>query len=148
MTQNEAQDLDRLLWEVLWEPFGLPMNIRDTFTTEGEVIELIAKNAVDRIVGGLVAFLTGDGADAEIEIRHLAVDPKAWRQGIGLRLVEAVRTIAVEKNCRRIHTISRNTSSGFFRKAGFTTAPGTPPGDPVFESGGITFELMELRVKK
>ncbi|HSW40705.1 MAG TPA: GNAT family N-acetyltransferase, partial [Acidobacteriota bacterium] len=123
-TLKEAQDLDQLFWKVLWEPFGLPVSIRESFKVDGEEIELIAKNAVDKIVGGLVAFRTGED---EIEIRHLAVHPKTWRQGVGRKLVDAVYDIAAENNCRRIHTISRNTSSGFFRKTGFTTAPGIPP---------------------
>ena len=139
-TPQEAEELDQLLWEVLWKPLGFPRDIRQRFKIDGESIELVIKES-DRIIGGLVAIWTGKG---EIEIRHLAVHPDAQNQKLGRGLVTTLCNIVMSSDCQRVHTIARNTSVEFFRGMGFKKATGTPPEHSIFKKNGIAFELMEL----
>ncbi len=39
-TKKDAAELDGLLWYVLWQPLGLPRDIRNNFSIDGEKIEL------------------------------------------------------------------------------------------------------------
>ena len=138
-TADAAARLDELLWVVLWQPLGLPRDIRQTFSLAGKEFELIAQDN-GQVLGGLVAVWS---EDAEIELRHLAVAFHVQRHGIGRSLVTELCRIAKTRNCRRIHTIARNTSVEFFRALGFQTASGEAPAHPAFFERGITFELME-----
>ena len=140
---KDVEDLDELLWRVLWQPLGFPRNARQEFKVDGESVELVAKEN-GRVTGGVVAVWTGD---AEVELLHLAVAPEAKNQGTGRRLIENVVEIVRSKGCRRMHTIARNTSVDFFRNLGFMTAPGTAPEHPVFKKHGIVFELMDRIVE-
>ena len=140
---KDAEELDELLWRILWQPLGLPRKVRQGFKVDGESLELVAKEN-GRITGGVVAVWTDD---TEVELRHLAVVPEAQNQGTGRRLIESVVEIVRPKGCRRIHTIARNTSVDFFRSLRFRTAPGTVPEHPVFKKHGIVFELMDRIVE-
>ncbi|OPY67799.1 MAG: acetyltransferase [Syntrophorhabdaceae bacterium PtaU1.Bin034] len=143
-TADAAARLDELLWVVLWQPLGLPRDVRRSFSLPGEGCELLALEK-GQVVGGLVALGTDD---IEIELRHLAVASQAQGHGIGRALVAELYRIAAAKKCRRIHTIARNTSADFFRALGFRTAPGHAPEHPAFLEHGITFELMEKCVEQ
>ncbi len=137
-----AEELDELLWRILWQPLGLPRNVRQEFKVDGESLELVAKKN-GRITGGVVAVWTGC---SEVELRHLAVVPGAQNRGTGRRLIESVVEIVRPKGCLRVHTIARNTSVGFFRNLGFRTAPGTAPEHPVFKNHGIVFEVIDILI--
>ena len=139
-----AEKLDELFWAVLWQPLGLPRNVRHSFRLEGEEFELMAEEN-GQVVGGLAAVWTGD---TELELRHLAVAALAQNRGVGCRLVTELCRIAADKKCQRIHTLARNTSAGFFRKLGFRTASGAAPEHPIFMKHDITFEPMEKIVKQ
>ena len=143
-SKTESKELDHLLWEVLWKPFGLSRNVRDSFKLDGECVELVAK-ANGRLVGGLVANWT---TPSEVEIRHIALKPEVQNQGAGRQLVTFLISTVSRQGCFRIHTVARNTSAGFFRKMGFKTAHGTPPEHSDFKKHGITFELMERIVEQ
>ena len=136
---HDKKDLDDLLWRTLWNPLGLPRDMRQKFSIQGEELELVAKTD-GRVVGGLVAVLMGD---AEVELRHLAVSGEFQRQGIGKNLIAGLFAAVVPLGCRRIHTIARSTSVSFFLKTGFKKASGIPPRHPIFEKHGIHFELLE-----
>lgn len=140
---KDAAELDELLWRILWQPLGLPRKVRQGFKVDGESFELVAKEN-GRVTGGVVAVWT---MDTEVELRHLAVVPEAQNQGTGRRLIESVVEIVKPKGCRRIYTIARNTSVGFFRNLGFRKAPGIVPEHPVFKKHGIVFELMDRIVE-
>jgi len=141
---TETAQLDELLWEVLWKPLGLARNVRDSFKLEGKCLEFCA-----RIEGALIAGLVANWTSpTEVELRHIAVRPENQKQGIGAQLVaELLRHVSVQ-GCTRMHTIARNTAAHFFRKLGFTTAPGEPPEHPLFKKHGITFELLEKSVEQ
>ena len=142
-TTSDATELDELLWHVLWQPIGFPRDVRHAFSVDGEELELMAKES-GRIVGGLVAVWT---ADAEVELRHLAVASTAQRQGNGRRLIAELVRIVGPRGCHRIHTIARNTSADFFRQLGFRQAPGKAPEHPAFARQGIFFKLMEKTIE-
>jgi GNAT superfamily N-acetyltransferase len=143
-TAGDAAELDELLWHVLWQPLGLPRDIRNNFNIDGEKLELAAKES-GKIVGGLVAVWA---AENEIELGHLAVASSHQRKCIGRGLVAELCHIASIKMYHRIHTIARNTSAGFFRTVGFKTTPGLAPEHPVFLEHGITFEPLEIGVEQ
>ena len=140
---KDIDELDELLWRILWQPLGFPRDVHQEFKVEGESVELVAKES-GRVTGGVVAVWTGD---TEVELRHLAVAPEAQNQGTGRRLIESVVEIVRPKGCRRVHTIARNTSVDFFRSLGFKTASGTAPEHPVFRKRGIVFQLMDRMVE-
>jgi N-acetylglutamate synthase-like GNAT family acetyltransferase len=143
-TVDVAVKLDELLWAVLWQPLGLPRDLRHSFSLEGEELELLARKD-GQAVGGLVAVWTGDTG---IELRHMAVTSHTQGQGIGRSLVDELCRIAAAKKCHRIHTIARNTLVDFFKVLGFRTVPGQVSEHPVFLEHGITFELMEKIIEQ
>ncbi|MFC4063015.1 GNAT family N-acetyltransferase [Planomonospora corallina] len=62
-------------------------------------------------------------ADSHITLEHLAVDPRAARQGVATALLEAVRAAGREAGCRRFVTDvwDFNTEAlAFYRASGFT----------------------------
>lgn len=140
--RSEADQLDQLLWEILWKPLDLPRNIRDSFKLEGECLELAA--IIDNIiVGGLVANWT---SSAEVEIRHLAIKQENHGQGIGAQLVVELLNRVSDQGCTKIRIIARNTSINFLRKLGFIASHEESPEHPLFKKHGITFEVLEKNV--
>jgi|WetSurMetagenome_2_1015567.scaffolds.fasta_scaffold04275_2 N-acetylglutamate synthase-like GNAT family acetyltransferase len=90
-SDRDSEGLDRLLWETLWEPIGLPRNIRESFALSGTTLSLTAKDE-GVIIGGLVAVWT---SAREIEIRHIAVDACRQKHGVGAQLIDSLlKTIA------------------------------------------------------
>lgn len=142
LTQTDLDELDSLLWEVLWRPVGLPRDIRQSFHLEGPCREFCVRSKKG-IAAGIVVRRT---SAEEVEICHIAVAPEMQRQGIGLDLVECVINMAREENCSCIRVIARNTSAGFFKKIGFSILPQTIPDHPAFKKQGITFLLMEMPI--
>ena len=138
-TSADIARVDALLWRILWLPLGLPPDVRQRFSIDGEELVLAAREQ-GRLVGGLVAVRTGESG---VELRHLAVAADAQGKGIGRSLVTELARIVASRKGRRIHTIARSTSAGFFRRLGFRTVPGQAPEHPVFLAHGITFVLME-----
>ena len=140
-SRSEVEALDELLWEVLWKPIGLPRDIRDSFKIEGEGVDIIALRDKD-VVGGLVANWV---FPVEVELRHLAVKPEAQGTHVGCNLVRKLVSMASQRNCLKIWTISRNTSASFFNKLGFYPQAGKVPDHPSFKKHGITFEKLEVK---
>jgi len=138
-TQQESGELDRLLWDVLWQPVGFPRNVRDSFKLDGKGLEFVAL-AGDEMVGGLVANWT---SQTQVEIRHIAVVPDWQHQGVGRQLVTTLIAEVSAEACSLVHTIARNTSVIFFEKLGFAKLPGGPLEHPEFSKHGISFEKME-----
>lgn len=139
-TSADIARVEAQLWRILWLPLGLPPDVRRRFGIDGEELVLAAREQ-GRLVGGLVAVRTGESG--VVELRHLAVAADAQGKGIGRSLVTELSRIVASRKGRRIHTIARSTSAGFFRRLGFRTEPGQAPEHPVFLAHGITFVLME-----
>jgi len=141
ISDKEKNELDKLLWGVLWEPLGLERNIRESFKLFSPQIDLIAvDNGI--VIGGIVANWLSRN---EIEIRHIAV--KSGYQGLsnGKRLVEKLVTSIQQDAPIRIQTYARNTSIGFFVKLGFKST-GEYLEHKDFTKHGIKFQKMCLDV--
>ena len=144
VTTEESRELNRVLWEVLWEPFGLPCNVRDSFKLEGECIELAAKEGAV-VVGGLVAnFLSVD----ELELRHLGIKSGYQKKSVGSMLVKYLIETGKERGCSVIQTYARNTSVGFFLRLGFVLPTREILEHPDFSKHGITFQKMIYDVRQ
>ena len=142
-SRSEFEALDELLWEVLWKPIGLPRNIRDSFKIEGEGVDIVALCG-ENVVGGLVANWV---FPIEVELRHLAVIPEAQGNKVGSNLVKKLISMASQRNCLTLWTISRNTSTQFFKKLGFKPGAEKVPDHPSFKKHGISFEKLEFMCK-
>jgi uncharacterized protein (DUF302 family) len=143
ISDKEKNELDRLLWDVLWEPLGLPRDIRRSFKLNNPQIDLIAiDNGI--VVGGLVAnWLSED----EIEIRHIAVKSDYQGRSIGRNLVMKLSKSVQRDTVVKIQTYARDTSIGFFSRLSFI-----PTGQYLehedFIKHGIRFQQMYLIVSQ
>ncbi|MFC1950868.1 GNAT family N-acetyltransferase [Chloroflexota bacterium] len=138
-SDKEKEDLDQLLWEVLWKRLGFDHNIRETFKLETRQIELIAVQ--DRVViGGLVANWL---PDSELEIRHIAVAADSQENSVGRHLFRELISMIKSNNSIKIKSWARNTSIGFFAHLGFV-ATGELLEHPQFTKHEITFEQVVL----
>ncbi|MBI1171805.1 GNAT family N-acetyltransferase [bacterium] len=85
----------------------------------------LAEDAEGRILGAGGFSLSGWGgrdgaADRPIaEIRHVATDPDATRQGIGRRLMHAIFGAAEAEGVARYHCLSTLTAVPFYASVGF-----------------------------
>lgn len=140
-TDREKNELDQLLWDVLWKPLGLPRDIRKSFSLNGRQIEIIVING-GIVIGGLVANWL---SSRKIEIRHIAVSPEHQGTSIGRRLVEKLITQVRRPHPVKILTDARNTSVGFFTKLGFKLT-GITLEHPNFMAHGISIHEMCLEL--
>ena len=113
---QERNELDQLLWDVLWKPLNFKRNIRESFKRNKPQIDIVA---VDNnvIIGGLVANWL---SNSEIEIRHIAVKTDFQKIAVGRMLVEELYGLIRDKTPLTIQTYARSTSVGFFSKLGFS----------------------------
>jgi len=137
--QSLARALDRILWDVLWKPIGLPRDIRESLKLGGDPIELIASQGSE-VLGGIVANRLSPDV---LELRHIALRPNFQRQSIGARLVRELVAIAERKGRAIIQTYARNTSAGFFSRLDFVPLSNETLEHPDFSRHGITFQQME-----
>lgn len=143
VTEKEKNELDQLLWNVLWKPLGLPRDIRQSFMLNYPQIELIAVDN-GNVIGGIVAICLSDD---EIEIHHIAVSFDYQGRSVGRRLVEKLIGLVELDVPITIHTYARNTSAGFFSKLGFI-----PTGEYLehldFAKHGITIRKMYREIRE
>ena len=141
VSDEEKNELDQLLWTVLWKPLGLPRDIRQSFRLNSPQIDLIA---VDNgtVVGGLVANWLSKN---EIEIRHIAVRSDYQGLSVGRCLVEKLVKLVQQDTPVKIQTCARNTSAGFFVKLGFIST-GKYLEHQDFAKNGIKFQQMYIEV--
>jgi GNAT superfamily N-acetyltransferase len=137
---GDRGSLAEMFWRVLWEPLGIDRDAVGEFKLEGEPIEFMCK--VDgRVIGGVAGYIV---SDSEAELRHIAVVEGYQNKGIRRELVKALIEAVRAKGCKRIRTIARNTSAGFFKKLGFNiVVDEQPPSHPIFEKHGISFVIMQ-----
>ena len=69
------------------------------------------------------AYVTCSVSDDVLEVENLAVAPAYRRNGLGMRLLDALETAAKEKQCRSIYLEVRESNTAaraLYQKAGFT----------------------------
>ncbi|MBI2868983.1 MAG: GNAT family N-acetyltransferase [Chloroflexi bacterium] len=141
VADKQRDELDLLLWSVLWQPLGLPRDIRQTFELSGSEIDLIAVDD-GSVVGGVVVSRISAN---KYEIRHIAVKAGYQGKSVGTRLVEELIRQIRQDTSISVQTWARNTSAGFFTKSGFKPA-GERLEHPAFAAHGINFQRMHLKV--
>ncbi len=115
ISYQEKNELDQLLWDVLWKPLNFKRDIRESFKLAKPQIDIVAvDNKV--IIGALVANWLSSN---EIEIRHIAVKTDFQKKAVGRLLVEELFRLIRDKTPLIIQTHARSTSVGFFSKLGF-----------------------------
>jgi N-acetylglutamate synthase-like GNAT family acetyltransferase len=142
-SQNEKDDLDELLWRVLWQTLDLPRDIRTKMGLAGEKIELIAVDK-KKTVGGLVAYRISENV---LEIRHLAVDENYQHKSIGTSLISSLFGLIRKDRPIRVQAYTRNTSYPFFVKQGFTPTTEQWIEHLDFKKHGIRFRLVEQYIE-
>ncbi|RJS68723.1 GNAT family N-acetyltransferase [Methanophagales archaeon] len=139
---KKKNELDQLLWDVLWKTLGLPRDIRKSFKLNNPQIDLIAvDNSV--VIGGLVANWLSEN---EIEICHIAEGSDFQGLSVGKRLVEKLIKLVQKDSPVKIQTCARNTSVGFFTKLGFISTSEYQEHQD-FARHGIKFQQMYLDVQ-
>lgn len=142
MDTDEQEELDELLWEVLWKPLDFPKNIRDSFRLDGPGIELVAKQD-DKVIGGIVAnWMT----PTEVALRHIVVADGFQGAGIGRMMFEQLKIVVKSVGCKTIRGYSRNTSVNFFTSLGFEPISGKMAEHPHFAKHGISFQQLIYQI--
>jgi len=131
---------DTLLYEVLWEPFGLPRDTRSKFPIDGDEYVFVAFQK-DQLVGAFVLIVQ----DRVAELRHAAVEIKHQGNGIGRSLCKFIIDFAGGHGINRIEVYGRNTAIGFWENLGFVDTSGWLDHD-FFVNYGIRFKKMVLEV--
>ena len=141
MDSSDQDELDELLWEVLWKPLEFPRSIRESFRLDGPGIEVVAKQD-GKIIGGIVTnWLT----PTEVALRHIVVDSSIQNRGVGSLLFEQLKIVVKSVGCRIIRGYARNTSVNFFLRQGFVSLPGKTADHPQFSKHGISFQQLVYR---
>ncbi len=141
VTEKEKNELDQLLWDVLWKPLDFSRNIRKSFELNNPQIDLIVINN-NVLVGALVANWI---YEKEIEIRHIAVKSDFQKCSIGRLLIEELIRLVKEEAPLQIQTHARNTSVGFFTRLGFQPR-GNRLEHPDFVKYGIWIQQMYIEI--
>lgn len=137
LESGQSIELDLLLWQVLWEPFGLLRHVRHHFAVDGEEIELAAL-CEGKVIGGALLVITETSA----ELRHLAVHPEYQMRGVGRMLVEAACHWSAVKSHHLLRTYARNSSRVFFEKLLFKAATEERLYHPLLSPHNIFFYEM------
>ena len=99
----------------------------------------LAEDAEGRLLGAGGWSLRG-GALGVAEVRHLATDPGALRQGIARRIVGSVLDAARDAGLERIGCLSTRTAVPFYEAMGFRGAGAVD----VTLSAGIVFPAVRM----
>ena len=142
-TEEALEAIDQLLWEILWEPVGLPRNVRQRFKLPGSEVIFVAMHR-KQLVGTVVGQSQNE---REMELRHLAVRPDMQGNGVGRGLVAKLVEYSLNHGYISISTHARNTSQTFFEKHGFQPVPGETLTHPVFDNPRINFLFMRRLLK-
>jgi GNAT superfamily N-acetyltransferase len=136
---TSSQELDQLLWEVLWRPLGFPREVRKTFPIEGSLREL-GYFSNGKLLGGAV--FSGD-AGSIVEFHHLAVLSKAQGAGVGSALVESV-VGSLPSGTAKLVAWARSENASFFQKQGFRVLEEETFSPDLFARVGASLVRVEL----
>lgn len=128
-------ELEALLYEVMYEPFGVPAHAPWSAEEPGSATA-VALGADGCVLG--TARLLAAGQDGGCRIRQVAVLPAARTQGVGRALMGAVEQRARERAGSFVWLDARDTAFVFYERLGYEYC-----GEPfVSEMTGIVHRCM------
>lgn len=121
---GERKELEALQWRA---SLGNPGD-REALLANPDAIAVPEQ----QIIGGMVFTARIDGVlvgfaaiipreDGAVELDALFVEPSAWRQGIGRRLIDHCAAVARTRGADAIHVVGNPHADGFYRSCGFHT---------------------------
>lgn len=102
-------------WQHLRQPWNFPQGSEKDEYEQVSEHRIIVNGKGDIVACGRVHLNTSE----EAQIRHIAVDPKMHRKGLGQMILSALESVARELGAVRAVTNSRETSMAFFESCGF-----------------------------
>lgn len=130
------EQADELLYQVLWQPFGLPRDTRGRFEIDG--VEVVFTAVLkEKVIAAFVLINRGE----EAEIRHAAVHPEFQRSGVGQEICAQVLDFAKRQGVKQVEVYGRSAAIGFWEKLGFQDTSGWLDHD-LFVKYGIRFKKM------
>lgn len=133
---------DRILFEELWKPLGMPSNAREEFKAGAKEVVFIAIED-EQIIGTFVLVVY----DSQLaEIRHAAVLSKYRNKSVGKQLFQNVRSYLRNQRINQLEVYSRNTSIGYWSRMGFVEVSDWLDHE-LFASHGIRFKKMVCLVE-
>jgi thioesterase domain-containing protein len=114
-TEKELDDYFHFRWQWLREPWGYPIGSeKDEYETVSEH-RVILNPSGEIVACGRIHLNTSE----EAQIRHIAVDKRYRRKGVGQIILSALESVARDLGAERAVTNSRETSMSFFSACGF-----------------------------
>ena len=121
-TQQELDDYFHFRWVWLREPWGYPEGSeKDEYELVGEHRAVLSASGII-VACGRVHLNTSE----EAQIRHIAVDKKYRRKGVGEIILNAIEAVARDLGAERAITNSRETSTKFFSACGYSIEKDAP----------------------
>ncbi len=132
-TPEEQDDYFEFRWQQLRRQWGYPKGSeKDEYESVSE--HRVIKNHLGEIVAcGRIHLNTAE----EAQIRHIAVDEKCRRHGLGQMMLNTLEQVAKELGAERAVTNSREASLNFFKSCGFEVETDAPT-----ELGALKRKLM------
>lgn len=136
---DKLEEADRLLYKVLWKPYGMERDMRKRFSPGIGQSTFVASDG-EKVCGCIVACEHEDA----VELRHMAVLEECRGTGIGTGLLNWVAEHLIrETGKRRIFVYARSSSAEFYLNRGFKPMGSDDWLDhPLFEPHGIRFKQL------
>ena len=121
-SEQELNDYFHFRWRWLREQWGFPPGSeKDEYETVSEHRVILSPSG-DIVACGRIHLNSAE----EAQIRHIAVDKKYRRKGVGLIILGALEVVARDLGAKRAVTNSRETSMSFFSACGFEVESKAP----------------------
>lgn len=121
-SEQELNDYFHFRWQWLREQWGFPEGSeKDEYETVSEH-RVILNPSGEIVACGRIHLNTAE----EAQIRHIAVDKKYRRKGIGHLILGALEVVARDLGAKRTVTNSRETSISFFSSCGYSIEKEAP----------------------
>lgn len=133
-----VQQAETLLYEELFHPLGLPLDMQEQLKTEGVEHYFVAVDG-DNVIGTMVLVIHG----TDVELHHAAVSSSYRGRGIGSRLWEEVLAYCSIEHLKKVNLYSRNTAIAFWRSLGFMETSDAWLEAEMFVKHGIRHKQME-----
>lgn len=134
--QVTLQDVDQLLYDVLWKPHGLDREIRKQFTTGLAQYTFVASD-YEKACGCIIVCEHPD----ELELRHMAVASDFQNRGIGTKLLNYVLDhFSNNSDKKTMFVFARNKALNFYIRQGFY-----PSDDEWLEIPGVVMKGVRFK---